>query len=206
MPYKDPEKRREAHRLGEQRRRARNRVPPEPRPCQVCGVEFTPVRKNARYCGHKCQQKAARLAKPEKYREMAYRREKAYKERHPERVKAAARIQQKAIHARRKNDPSYALPRRLRQRMRVALVKGYKTGSAVKELGCSIDFFREYLEGLWTEGMSWDNLGEWHLDHIKPLESYDLTDEEQYSAACHYTNIQPLWAADNYAKGAICGD
>lgn len=103
-----------------------------------------------------------------------------------------------------KNKPEFALPRRLRQRMYRAIKHGYKTGSAVAELGCTIDFFREYLEGLWTEGMSWDNLGEWHLDHIKPLESYDLTDEEQYSAACHYTNIQPLWAADNYAKGAVC--
>lgn len=204
MPYKDPEKRREAHRLGERRRRARNRVAPEPRPCQVCGEEFTPVRKNARYCGHKCQQKACKLRRPEHYRAMAHRGEKAYKERHPEKVKAQQKRLQARVHSRRKNDPSYALPRRLRQRMRIALVKGYKTGSAVKELGCSIDFFREYLEGLWTEGMSWENMGEWHLDHIQPLDSFDLMDEAQFKEACHYTNIQPLWAADNIRKGALC--
>ena len=101
-------------------------------------------------------------------------------------------------------DPEYALKKRLRRRMKLALKRGWKTGSAVRDLGCTIDFFREYLEGLWAEGMSWDNLGEWHLDHIKPLESYDLTDEDQYREACHYTNIQPLWAIDNIRKGNLC--
>ena len=50
--------------------------------------------------------------------------------------------------------------------------------------------------------MSWENHGEWHIDHIKPLQSFDLTDRQQFLEACHYANSQPMWASDNYAKGS----
>lgn len=50
--------------------------------------------------------------------------------------------------------------------------------------------------------MSWYNYGEWHLDHIIPLVSFDLTNRWQFARACHYTNYQPLWWWDNISKGA----
>ncbi len=50
--------------------------------------------------------------------------------------------------------------------------------------------------------MSWDNYGEWHLDHIRPLSSFDIADRAQFLIAAHYTNYQPLWAADNISKGS----
>jgi hypothetical protein len=50
--------------------------------------------------------------------------------------------------------------------------------------------------------MTWDNYGDWHLDHKKPLISFDLTDLEQFRVAAHYTNLQPLWALDNLKKGS----
>jgi hypothetical protein len=49
--------------------------------------------------------------------------------------------------------------------------------------------------------MSWENHGEWHIDHIRPCASFsDLTQLEQQKQCCHYTNLQPLWAIDNILK------
>lgn len=72
--------------------------------------------------------------------------------------------------------------------------------SAIAALGISIEEFRSYIEGKFQPGMSWDNYGKWHLDHIQPLKLFDLTDEAQAMRACHYTNLQPLWALDNQKK------
>jgi hypothetical protein len=91
---------------------------------------------------------------------------------------------------------------RLRQRLCKAIKRNYKNGSAIKDLGCSVSELKIYLENKFQEKMSWDNWGTkgWHIDHIKPLSSFDLTDRNQFLQACHYTNLQPLWAKDNIAK------
>lgn len=101
-----------------------------------------------------------------------------------------------------KTDIQFKLSKRLRERLRKALNGNHKNGSAVKDLGCSIDELKIYLESKFQLGMTWDNWGfeGWHIDHIKPLASFDLTDREQFLIACHYTNLQPLWAKDNMAK------
>ena len=67
-------------------------------------------------------------------------------------------------------------------------------------LGCTLAQAQAHLEAQFLPGMSWDNHGEWHIDHIRPCASFDLTDPEQQKQCCHYTNLQPLWAADNLAK------
>jgi hypothetical protein len=79
-----------------------------------------------------------------------------------------------------------------------------KAGSGVGDLGCSTEFFQEYIESLWQPGMEWSNWSRfgWHVDHIKPLDSFDLTVREQFLEACHYTNMRPLWWNDNISKGA----
>ena len=60
-----------------------------------------------------------------------------------------------------------------------------------------------YLESLFQEGMTWDNYNfyGWHIDHIIPIASFDLSDPEQQKKCFHYTNLQPLWASDNLQKG-----
>ncbi|WPZ28961.1 hypothetical protein T8A63_15205 [Sulfitobacter sp. OXR-159] len=70
-------------------------------------------------------------------------------------------------------------------------------------LGYSIDEFREHFEALFTEGMSWDafDRGEIHIDHVLPQYAFDLTDPTQWRACWSLPNLQPLWAADNIAKG-----
>lgn len=101
-------------------------------------------------------------------------------------------------------DPTFRFAKLLRGRMRMAFRKRTKTGSAVAALGCSVDEAMQHISSQFEDGMSWDNWGVngWHIDHIKPLSSFDLSDPEQLKVACHYTNLQPLWACDNMSKGA----
>lgn len=90
----------------------------------------------------------------------------------------------------------------LRNRLNRAIKGNYKAGSAVRDLGCSVDDFKQHLESKFQPGMSWDNYGRkgWHIDHIVPLNAFDLTDHEQFKRACHHSNLQPLWAKDNILK------
>jgi len=111
----------------------------------------------------------------------------------------------RACNSRRyKNDIQYKLGILLRGRLRSVLNGGIKSGSSVRDLGCTIEELKEHIESLFTDGMSWDNHGKygWHIDHILPLSSFDLTDREQLLIAVNYKNLQPLWAKDNLSKGA----
>ena len=131
-----------------------------------------------------------------------------YKKTYRETNKDKVRLQKKAWHEANKErlrvDMQYKLKRRLRSRLHHALNGNYKNGSAVKDLGCTVDELKLYLESKFQPGMTWDNWGQygWHVDHIRPLASFDLTDRRQLLEACHYTNLQPLWATDNLSKGA----
>jgi hypothetical protein len=92
----------------------------------------------------------------------------------------------------------------LRTRLRVALKGKAKKGSAVRDLGCTIEWFQAYIAARFTEGMTWENHGTvWHLDHIKPLSKFDLTKRKQLREAVHFTNIQPLLIDDHRIKTAM---
>lgn len=106
--------------------------------------------------------------------------------------------------AQRKLSNNYALADGIRCRLYQAIRKGQKKGSAVKDLGCTIPFLREYLQARFKPGMTWDNWTRdgWHIDHVKPLASFNLEDREQFLEAVHYTNLQPLWASENIHKSA----
>mgnify|MGYP001563855485 CR=1 FL=1 len=101
-----------------------------------------------------------------------------------------------------KTDIQFRLQLRLRSRFGRALKNNYKVGSAVFDLGCSIKEFKIHLEKKFQSGMTWKNYGlyGWHIDHKIPLSSFDLTNREQVKKACHYTNLQPMWALDNLKK------
>lgn len=100
-------------------------------------------------------------------------------------------------------EPNFRLAHCLRSRINKLVDKDVKSGSAVRDLGCSVKQFKAYLESKFLEGMTWNNhtTDGWHIDHIIPLSSFDLSDPEQFKQACHYTNLQPLWAKDNMSKG-----
>jgi hypothetical protein len=106
-------------------------------------------------------------------------------------------------------DINYKIAVNLRKRLNTAIKNKKKVGSAVNDIGCSIEFLKQYLASKFypnketKEMMTWENYGKpWHIDHIIPLSSFNLVDKEQFLKACHYTNLQPMWAKENLSKGA----
>lgn len=70
-------------------------------------------------------------------------------------------------------------------------------------VGCQVQFLRSYIEGKFETGMSWDNYGAWHVDHIRPCASFDLSDKEQVLQCFNWRNLQPMWASENSSKGSF---
>lgn len=73
-------------------------------------------------------------------------------------------------------------------------------------IGCKVDFLMGYLESKFQTGMTWENYGfeGWHIDHVRPCASFDLSKSEEQKACFHYSNLQPLWKRDNLSKGSKC--
>jgi len=103
------------------------------------------------------------------------------------------------------NDINFRLADTLRSRLKHALKGNFKSGSAVGDLGCSIEQLKKHIESKFKTGMTWDNWTRngWHIDHIIPLSRFNLSNKEELLKACHYTNLQPLWAKDNLSKGSL---
>ena len=110
----------------------------------------------------------------------------------------------KRHYERMRSDTHYMVRQKVSDRIRKALKAGYgnKSKSCFHYIGCSVPQLRQNLEAKFTDGMTWDNHGEWHIDHIKPCAAFDLTCERQQRECFNYTNLQPLWAVDNLTKGA----
>ena len=98
-------------------------------------------------------------------------------------------------------DINFKLSNLLRKRINSVMKGRTKSGSAVRDLGCTIPELLTYFSTLFllhppnpkTGGMiNWDNFGEWHIDHIIPLAAFDLTDRVQLLIACNYRNLRPL--------------
>jgi hypothetical protein len=100
----------------------------------------------------------------------------------------------------RKIDPAYKIKKNLRRRVNQTITRSYKKDKTIELIGCSIYQLLQYLETKFKDGMTWNNYGKWHIDHIKPCASFDLTDTQQQKECFNYTNLQPLWADDNIRK------
>lgn len=178
--------------------------------CAVCGHEFEAIG-NARTCSNKCSIVMSNANK-QSLKKISFKQclvcQCEFKL-ESNRAKTCSLVCSKAainirINNRYHSDFNFKLSDILRSRLNKAIKNNQKAGSAVADLGCSIEELKIHLESQFQEGMSWGNYGlkGWHIDHIKPLASFDLTKEEELKEACHYTNLQPLWAEDNLSKGA----
>lgn len=107
-----------------------------------------------------------------------------------------------------KNNKEFAIHYRLNQRMRRNInrsLKGRKNGYSWEYLvGYTLDQLISHLEVQFKPGMTWDNYGEWHIDHIRPIASFNFTkpDDPEFRECWALENLQPLWAEENLRKGA----
>ena len=103
-----------------------------------------------------------------------------------------------------KNDPTYRINVLITERIYTTIKRagGKRCAKITDLLGCTHEEFAQHLQSLWQPGMSWDNHGKhgWHIDHIKPCNTFDLTDPEQQKQCFHYSNVRPLWAKINWSR------
>jgi len=126
-------------------------------------------------------------------------RGKLYYSANRDRIREQERQYQKE---RRAVDVDYRMKGLLKGRIRAALKGNRKSAHTLELIGCSIEELRLHLERQFVVGMTWENYGYdgWHIDHIRPCASFDLSKPEQQRVCFHFTNLQPLWAADNKSK------
>ena len=136
----------------------------------------------------------------EEHKEYFVKSNKKWCENNKERLRSYKRKYQKD---RLSWDIEYKLKTRLRGRLSRAMRTGQKRGSAVEDLGCSVEFLKSYLENKFTSEMSWKNYGEvWEIDPKKPLAAFNLADMVEFRVACNWRNLQPLLVHDNRSKGS----
>ena len=139
---------------------------------------------------------------------------KAWREANPEKMRAIRSEwvaknpdKQRAIHRRywdqRLHCPEFKLQNRIKARLKRALKCRYST-AIISLFGYSVAELSKHLERQFTKGMSWENMGEWHIDHIVPLSSFTITgpDDPELRRAWALPNLRPLWAAENLHKSS----
>lgn len=102
-----------------------------------------------------------------------------------------------------RDDVAYRITQLLRGRVYNAIRNKQKAGSAVRDLGCSIDELIAHIERQFKDGWSWENWGDaWHLDHIYPIAAANTADRAQFLAVANWRNLQPLCRVANLKKNA----
>jgi hypothetical protein len=146
-----------------------------------------------------------------KYREENKEKRNSYNKQWASENKEKIRERKKVYRAiQRKTNSQYRIVNSLRCRVHWLLKNKTKAAPTLDMLGCSLSEFILHLESQFAEGMTWDNYGNpngdhslcWHIDHIKPCASFDLTQESEQKKCFHYSNLQPLWGIENIKKGS----
>ena len=174
--------------------------------CKTCEKQNNKVRKPTQqqyfkiyYEKNKEKAKITRKKRYDKNKEKVLFQQKNYRKTHRRQINDH-------LKTKRQNDPSFKLTSTLRSTTSRA-IRGYKVGSFVNDLGCTIQELKERLESMFVfvaeenEMMTWHNHGKlWHIDHIIPLCAFDLNNRQQFLKAVHFSNLRPLWAKQNCSE------
>jgi len=174
--------------------------------CRICVNEHRRSKKE--------RDKANKVSKKWRDKNIELRRtkERQYRQKNAEEINRKRRKRYKEnIHLRKKNSERVSIYRKNNIRYRInhnfsTSVRSYikdKNGSKVFDLvGYSVEDLMKHLENLFSEGMSWDNYGKWHIDHIMPVSSFSFSskNDPEFKKCWALSNLQPLWAIDNLRK------
>lgn len=170
-------------------------------PCYECEKEQANIRGKKYYSEHKKE----RLSIAKKYYYDNYDARKEYRD---GRKIEKAKYWNKYRKHRYASDPIYRMVHGVRGRISSAIkLNGKRTNKSAHTrelLGCSFEELKLYLEKQFKDNMSWSNYGfgndRWNIDHIIPIDTFELSDPVEQKQAFHYTNLQPLWQPDNFKK------
>ena len=181
--------------------------------CKICGKKFCASVVNKLCCSEECSKKALLLYYKKYYID---RREKIIsikREKYLKRLKLnpnlgkeiyqkRAPLLRQLARERYRTDITYRFKTVIGTRFRQTIRGKYISQSIEKLIGCNINTLKHYLEDKFQIGMNWNNYGYygWHIDHIIPCSSFDLTKEDEQKRCYHYTNLQPLWRYENQSK------
>jgi len=184
--------------------------------CKACGEEFIQISNNQKYCSQTCSKKVHE-EQCKKYKQnhkkehneynKQYRREhektRIYQKEYNKKYRLEHVIDKEIINEKQRNfrkNPINRLISNYRNIVWSALKRNVKSAHTIELLGCSVENFKIHLENKFTKGMTWKNYGKWHVDHIRPCASFDLSKKEEQFKCFNYKNLQPLWATENLEK------
>lgn len=195
--------------------------------CALCQSETPMVRARQIYCppcrpvANARKRDEWRAKNPDRVKELAARRfaawkkknalrraeqDKAWRSANAERIRArkSSPEYRAVINERRRqqyrDDRSYNVHVRISSSIRLAL-KGGKAGRSWEGLvGYTLADLMTHLERQFSKGMNWENMGRWHIDHIRPKRGFDQSDPVQFRECWALTNLRPLWAPENQTK------
>ena len=196
--------------------------------CKNCCKIFNSTNKRKVFCSDKCQRQNYKKSPEGKLADKKYRQSekgkawwKKYKSsdtwkicnlRYEKGTASKLRYKRYRQTKKRKNvyikylnsKPEVKIAKNLRIRLRKILIiqSTYKKDSTFNLVGCTVEKLKYHLERQFKDGMTWFNYGVfgWHIDHIIPCSKFDLSKLEEQKKCFHFTNLQPLWAADNIKK------
>jgi hypothetical protein len=168
--------------------------------CKVCTSEHKKSLWKENKLSNSKKRSERRKNKLEQYREAERIRRKSYRENNREIVNEKYRNYMKQY---RSKNPHFRMQKRISWIIKSSIDSKMSTHAIFNKLGYTIQDLIKHLENQFLDGMSWDNYGEWHIDHIIPqswLPFTNIEDENLLKCWC-LTNLQPLWAKDNISKG-----
>ncbi len=182
--------------------------------CKQCKVEYSRNyrQKNLDECRRKereysARNSGARADRVKRFYDENPEKAKEYNARYVAKPQVKAAMNEYGrlrINRLRKECTLFKLQLNCRNRLHAALrgIGERKTSRTFETIGCSPQQLKDHLEKQFEIGMSWDNYGEWHVDHITPI-AWGKT-KSRVLELSHYSNLQPLWATENHSKGARC--